>query len=77
MDKVEECKKISRTLGMFFSEILENFYGKYNTPETRKKLKNKFENVCGIFKNGELIENFLVICDESNNTPYLIDLRLV
>lgn len=76
MGKIKNWEHISKTLEIFFTDILEKFQGKYNTPETRRKLKNKFDNVCDFFKEGGLIDDFSVCCDETNNAPYTIDMGL-
>lgn len=76
MGKINNWERVSKTLQMFFSDILMNFQGKYNTPETRRELKNRFETICKFFKEGELIDGFSVCCDETNNAPYTIDMGL-
>jgi len=66
-------KNIIKTLENLFNSTLESYIKKYNIPQTRIELKEKIDNICKCFFDGGLISEFNVFCDETNNTPDLID----
>jgi len=66
-------KNIIKTLENLFNSTLESYIKKYNIPQTRIELKDKISDICKCFIDGGLIFEFHVLCDETNNTPDLID----
>lgn len=53
-------------------KILENNTFEYNTPQTRTICKSQAESALRVLQGQGLIEGFNVICDDSNNTPDII-----
>ena len=53
-------------------KILENNTFEYNTPQTRTICKSQAESALRVLQGQGIIEGFNVICDDSNNTPDVI-----
>jgi len=66
-------KNVIKTIECVFHSILLKCVMKYNTPETRRIISERFSDGCQPFVDGELINKFSVTCNEYNNTPDIID----
>lgn len=67
-------KNVIKTIECVFHSILLKCVMKYNTPETRRILSERFSDGCQPFVDGGLINEFNVTCNEyNNNTPDIID----
>ena len=57
--------------------LLQSYQWEFNTQELRDTIKSKADTICETIKlNGGLYE-FLNVCDESNNTPDVIDNEMI
>jgi hypothetical protein len=66
-------KDVIKTLECVFRSILSECVMRYNTPENRSKITDRFNNRCQPFLDGGLITKFKNICEEWNNPAHLID----
>lgn len=57
--------------------LMQNYQWEYNTQELRNTIKSKADTICEKIKaNGGLYE-YLNVCDDSNNTPEVIDNEMI
>lgn len=57
--------------------LMENYQWEYNTQELRDTIKSKADTICEKIKaNGGLYE-YINVCDDSNNTPEIIDNEMI
>lgn len=62
---IESCKS-----------LLLEYVLMYNTKENRDDIKNGISELCQMYKNHNIIYEYKVVCDETNNTPDVIDNRM-
>lgn len=54
-------------------KVLQAYQWEFNNPNTRNAIKDKADQICSRVQANGGIQTFLNICDESNNTPDVID----
>lgn len=54
-------------------KLLQDYQWEFNTPYLRDLVKAKADTICERVKNNHGIQEYLNVCDESNNTPDVID----
>ena len=69
-------ENILKTLKFFIEDFLMNYNFDTNTEEFRTEIKKGLDKICEFFLNGKLIYDYKNICDDSNNTKYVTDLRM-
>ncbi len=57
-------------------DMLLRYQWSFNTPEIRAEIKYKADKICKEMLDGDALYDFKNICDESNNTDYIIDLQM-
>ena len=53
--------------------LLQDYQWEFNSPYLRDLVKAKADTICEKVKNNHGIQEYLNVCDESNNTPDVID----
>lgn len=54
-------------------KLLQSYQWEFNTQELRDRIKEKADYICENIKNNQGLYDYLNVCDESNNTPEVID----
>ena len=57
-------------------DMLLTYQWRFNTPDIRSEIKRKADDICATFVKNQGITNYLNICDDSNNTPDIIDAQI-
>jgi hypothetical protein len=63
----------TKTLQKYIEEIAEQYMFRRNDAITRKSFTNSINNFCKEYKHKREIQDFIVICDDTNNLPSHID----
>ena len=70
-----------RELVIFLQDEIENllqsYQWEYNTQELRDTIKSKADTICEKIKNNGGVYEYLNVCDETNNTPDVIDNEMI
>lgn len=62
-----------RILALKIEKCLTGFVGEFNDRTTRRKIVTQTQALLENYKARRAFNNYRVVCDESNNTPELID----
>jgi len=57
--------------------LLSNYIGDYNDDVTRKSITSQLCNILDQYLVNRQLTDYLVVCDESNNLPREINLRML
>jgi len=70
-----------RELCTFLQDEIENmmeyYHWDFNTPNLRQTLKDKADTICDTCYRNSGIYDYINVCDESNNTPEVIDNEMI
>lgn len=67
------CPRTTEEIVKFLEVSLEQYRGDLNDNFTRANIHGKISNFLQTLTEVHVIHDSLIICDESNNTPYTID----
>ena len=56
--------------------MLINYQWRFNTADVRAEIKANADNICQTYVQNNGLYAFLNVCDETNNTPALIDAQI-
>lgn len=73
---LSEAQILTAYLKFLVIEELEGIEGETNTAGTRRTVKSRIDCRVRELIDNHTINDFTVICDESNNTPHKIDMNL-
>lgn len=58
-------------------KMMEYYHWDFNTPNLRQTLKDKADTICDTCYRNQGIYDYINVCDESNNTPEVIDNEMI
>ena len=58
-------------------KMMEYYHWDFNTPNLRQTLKDKADTICDTAYRNQGIYDYINVCDESNNTPEVIDNEII
>jgi len=57
-------------------DMLLKYQWSFNTPEIRAEIKYRADKICKDMLDNNAFYDFWNVCDETNNTDYVIDLQM-